>query len=559
MTEAVAQWRSLARSFNAGRGSPAELIAAIAVFLVFAALSLVNRDVSILLCAVYAAALALTCPRLGWGLLLFIVPFQYLFHLEHRHFAIFIALAMLVLALRPALEMTRTRRIATGPYGVILLAFIALVAAHLDFHEITRDAKALAFLITLFFVYTIARECGRDPDGRRLAQLSIFLGAAVMGVTSMLAMYVPLPELIGATEQISSLRLHGVQVNPNSFALFLMPALLLMASSLLMQSGPARNRWKFVVLLLGIAMLAATGSKAVSLASIGALFLISLLLYRTVLVVPRFWIGLGAACLVAALWIAWVAPVVQHQAARKWLAISHGERMDRELKVFLADGRPTLGFPDRLTRWFRIGASTEMKEVKEDATGSASPPTSTSAPAPAAGRRTAPVHTEDGKLVVGTDRGLDLLQTGQRDRTWQAGLAVLRDHWLWGIGYGNWETALDARLQYPFRSPHNGFLEIAGAYGVLGGVLYLAVIGIFARNAWRLLARARDPETRAFACWIAMFGGAVFLIELVEVALTLAVTLFMVWFWSLMGLQEALLDEHPEPGVVARNAARPPS
>ena len=557
MTEAVVQWRSLARSFNAGRGGPAELIAAIAVFLVFAALSLVNRDVSILLCAVYATALALTRPRLGWGLLLFIVPFQYLFHLEVGHFALFIAFSMLALALRPALEMTRNRRIATGPYGVILLAFIALVAAHLDFREVTRDAKALAFLITLFFVYTIARECGRDPEGRRLAQLSIFLSAAAMGVTSMLAMYVPLPELIGATEQISSLRLHGVQANPNSFALFLMPALLLMASSLLMQSRPARHRRTFVALLMGIAMLAATGSKAVPLASIGALFLISLLLYRTVFAAPRFWIGLGTGCLVAALWIVWVAPVVQHQAARKWLAISHGERMDRELKVFLAHGRPTLGFPDRLRIWFRVGASTEMKEVKEDPAGSASPPPAVETQM-RPGSRMAPMHTEDGKLVVGTDRGLDLLQTGQRDRTWQAGLAVLQDHWLWGIGYGNWETALDARLQYPFRSPHNGFLEIAGGYGVLGGVLYLALIGMFARNAWRLLTRAPDPETRAFACWIAMFGGAVFLMELVEVALTLAVTLFMIWFWSLMGLQEALLEQ-PEPGVVARNVARPPS
>src|SRR5262245_8162893 len=227
---AVAQLRNTFWSLDAQRGNPEELAVVIGLFLVLAAFSLIDPRVSIFLCALYAGALALTAPRLGWGLLLFIVPLQYLFHLEEEHFAIFIGAAMLVLAIRTCFEMARAGRPAIDGYGVVLLAFIALVAAHLNFHEAERDAKALVFLITLFFVYTIARECGCDPAGRRLARTAIFLSGATFGVASLLAMYVPIPGLIGATEQISSLRLHGVQANPNSFALFLMPAVLLVTS-----------------------------------------------------------------------------------------------------------------------------------------------------------------------------------------------------------------------------------------------------------------------------------------------------------------------------------------
>src|SRR5262249_17523030 len=140
MRSTSAPWRRMLRNIQDRRGDPAELAVVIVVFVVLAALSLVNRNASVLLCTGYAVVLALTAPRLGWCLLLFVVPFQYFFHLEIDDFGRCIAVIMLALSLRTAFGMAMTRRVTMGNYGLILLAYIALVAAHLDFRDIDHDA-----------------------------------------------------------------------------------------------------------------------------------------------------------------------------------------------------------------------------------------------------------------------------------------------------------------------------------------------------------------------------------------------------------------------------------
>ncbi|MEO8441595.1 MAG: hypothetical protein ABI547_03860, partial [Betaproteobacteria bacterium] len=328
MIATITQWRaSCFDRFDERDRDCARLILAIAVFLVLAALSLVNRGASVILCTAYAAAMPVIAPRIGWGLLLFIVPFQYFLHLENEHFATFIAVSMLSLSMRSAYMMFKTGKPPAGGFGVILLLFIVLVAAHLSFVEFMHDAKALVFLITLFFVYTTARECGSDTAGRRLAQMAMVMSAGTMAVASFLALYVPIPELIGATDEVSSLRLQGVQSNPNSFALFLMPAVLLMVSSLLTRTS-ARQSWRtLAALMVALMMLAATGTKSVSLGTVGAIFIVTFFTDRATFAAPRFWGGLAAGGFVVALWILWIGPVVQYEAAQEWRSVPHSELM----------------------------------------------------------------------------------------------------------------------------------------------------------------------------------------------------------------------------------------
>src|SRR5262249_36246302 len=125
---------------------------------------------------------------------------------------------------------------------------------------------------------------------------------------------------------------------------------------------------------------------------------------------------------------------------------------------------------------------------------------------------------------------------GQRDLTWNGGSQIVKDHFLWGIGPLNWAEEMERKVHFPFDSPHNAALEYVGAYGLPGALLYGALLVVFLRNAQKLRRLgARGPVAQVDA-WL--FGAILsfLLVELVDVGISLAITLHTIWFWVLMAL-----------------------
>ncbi len=102
---------------------------------------------------------------------------------------------------------------------------------------------------------------------------------------------------------------------------------------------------------------------------------------------------------------------------------------------------------------------------------------------------------------------------------WQATVAMIRDHLIWGVGPGNFQNAY-IRYKLPISSeevldPHNFLLELAANAGVPAAIAFVALIGGFARRIWRFGgAESASPDVSDNAAtkpntvgWIC--GGAV--------------------------------------------------
>jgi hypothetical protein len=146
-------------------------------------------------------------------------------------------------------------------------------------------------------------------------------------------------------------------------------------------------------------------------------------------------------------------------------------------------------------------------------------------------------------------RPFSISKIGQRDITWRGGLNVVIAHWAWGIGGpGEWQKHMQKLTGYPFDSPHNSVLEVIGGYGILGGVLYFIVIGVFIRN-YLLLKNLVTEQWQILANeWVFLCAAAVFVIEMVDVLTVFGMTIHAIWLWVIVGLQTGLVNS-------CRNAA----
>jgi O-antigen ligase len=198
-----------------------------------------------------------------------------------------------------------------------------------------------------------------------------------------------------------------------------------------------------------------------------------------------------------------VRPRVEHWAAEAWQSAGN-----ENMHSYLVPSKE-LALSDILERGFRVGESSRMTELP------------------------------NGEIRY-QKRSFDIWHTGQRDLLWEAGVSVIRDHPWWGIGYKNWQEELDRRLGYPFRSPHNAFLEIVGGYGVLGGVLYILLILVFLRNLLLIRRRFASGMINATILWGGLSGASWLAMELPDVSTSLAITLVTVWFWIFLGLHESM-------------------
>jgi O-antigen ligase/polysaccharide polymerase Wzy-like membrane protein len=221
-----------------------------------------------------------------------------------------------------------------------------------------------------------------------------------------------------------------------------------------------------------------------------------------------------------ATWLVGVAPWAERHAARGWLAyhdrypcFSLETRPDQHsCEQLLASGRemPSLDhIKNEVVRGLRLQASYAM--------------------------------TKHDDRILYARRDFKLDQMGQRDRTWSAGVRIVAQHWAWGIGGSRqWAQYMQRLLGFPFTSPHNGVLEVAGGYGVLGLILYLSIIGMFVRNYWTLRKLVRKPWQRLVNESTFLCGVAVFLFETTDVLTVLAFSIHGIWFWAIAGVQAGL-------------------
>jgi O-antigen ligase len=101
--------------------------------------------------------------------------------------------------------------------------------------------------------------------------------------------------------------------------------------------------------------------------------------------------------------------------------------------------------------------------------------------------------------------GITADQTSGRSHIWKAATAVIKDHPITGVGYGNWKIASIPYEQNDYSDftislhAHNDLLETTGELGIFGGLAYLL---IFVFAAWyslkNLLSKKIASEKKLF-------------------------------------------------------------
>ncbi|HEU5018863.1 MAG TPA: O-antigen ligase family protein [Pseudolabrys sp.] len=422
---------------------------------------------------------------LPWIVAVATLPYTYFLTLSPSNTAMITGAALAVAALCMGWQSFRSwKQIPQSGYGVILAAFIALVVAHFTAatHLILEGA---AFLACLFVIFLAIRfRFAHDAGWLRIMGITIVASVLAGALISAVFVYIPAPWLAIHHAPTDNLRLAGIFDEANAAGRYLMLAFFFFLI----------KAWIWPLALTAI-LLAATGSKGALVATFAA-SIICLIIDRTNM---RRSIVLAACSFVLmGAWLSIVQPRLEQRAAAIWSAN----------KLIGPVEKPVGNTPEQLlTHELRIGTSSRMTK-------------------------------EDG-VIRYHERPYSIWHTGQRDLLWSAGFATIVEHPLWGIGYKRWRDELSKRLDYPFTSPHNGLLEVTGAYGVIGGILYLALIVLFVRNVMRVRREKRADFTLLWAT-VSVAGMLVF--ELVDVSTSLAATLPAVLFWAFLAVQEGILS-----------------
>jgi len=442
-------------------------------------------DVVALIAAMLSFVLFFSGDSRPWFFTAAAVPYSYLFTLPPTSTSLIVGLGLLGTALCAAPQiLTSIRILRVSSYGVILLAFAVLVFLHLTppWLLAIQGAGFLGCLVALFVA--VRSRFALNEQWLQRTAWSITVGIAVAAILSAIFAYVPLPVLAMQHPPTDNLRLSGIFDEANAGGRYLMIAFLFFFL----------KTWFWPLLVISAA-LAATGSKG---ALIATFCMAAFVIVAEGTVRWRRLTHLLGSIVVIGGWLLFVQPPLEQHAEAAWMRIA----TDQGATETSPRASQANGFADEL----RIGTSSRM--------------------------------VEQGGVVVYQQRPYSLWHTGQRDLLWSAGIATIKDHPLWGIGYKKWKAELKRRLDYPFSSPHNGALEITGAYGLIGALLYVALVALFLRNTVRVL---RHSEPDFGLLWATAAAGGMLLFELVDVSTSLAVTLPAVLFWAFLAIQEARL------------------
>ena len=98
----------------------------------------------------------------------------------------------------------------------------------------------------------------------------------------------------------------------------------------------------------------------------------------------------------------------------------------------------------------------------------------------------------------------------ERTEIYRQGWALFSDHWLLGVGPGNFARATGFISESGrYRPAHNTYLEIAAEQGMVGLSVALVFVGLVVWGLWRAFRITQDPEQRARISGLALGLAAV--------------------------------------------------
>jgi len=86
-----------------------------------------------------------------------------------------------------------------------------------------------------------------------------------------------------------------------------------------------------------------------------------------------------------------------------------------------------------------------------------------------------------------------------RLRIWQGAIAMIKDHALWGVGYGAFPYFLPRYSNAGHMDAHNSYLLIAAEMGLPTLLVFLLVLGMLTHYGHWLYRHAQDPSLKAIA------------------------------------------------------------
>ena len=477
-------------------------------FLGCAAVSFLHVKTALALCALCALVLVLYSRPIALAVGLGFLPFGYLFGLTATmlYQLCGLLLGLSVIGYRRYLwqhwkQADLKQLIVPLLYG----AYIVLMVAHFEGlarHELT----GLGAMFILLCVTLIARFAAQDaPQTSGLLLRAIVFGILAAAFLSALYTFVPLHWLAAAADTPDDLRLLGVLTGTNEGARFL---LVPFCGALLQAATTAHRRGAWVgALALTAALIAFTGTKAALAASLGAGLLACILLTRAARLR-----ALALTVMVAGIFLLWfggLSQTIDRGAAERW------QKINPDKLRYLTPPPPKEppqeeGYSNKVMDKLRVGKAMYM------------------------------TVEPDGKTQYHAQPD-NVWDTGQRLRIWKAAWTAFCEHPLWGIGYRKWSQELMERISFPFVSPHNGFLEVAGAMGILGATLYLGLAGLLVQRFFRVRRLHLGGEAPAALLWVTLASAAMLAIELVDTSNSFTLSLNATWFWLLIATQEGLL------------------
>lgn len=515
--------------------SPAERAAALlgccALFLVLAWSSQFGIRMATAVCAALLVLVALLLPRLGILLVVFCTPIRSIFDLPQESMQIVLGSGMAAVTLRHLPLLPRFIRERRPTLLLVLAAFIVLFAARTALEllqypagNLAAIAREAAFYVAVLGValaaYSHAAERG---FAAALLTAAGFVLVLTMAVDTINTYFPVIGNATGLLTGAPSIRFAGLHVNPNATGKYLLFGTLISTAVLL----AARSRLAMVLAVVGIVATAicfsATSSKNALLAVTGAL-----LAYLVVTAWRRQWRRAAEMLAVTALvfatigtWYVVLAPYAERLALRNVLEARKLPKGALERPI------PQMPVMRQIEEELRIGRSYSMTVEKPSETQ----------PANSEMYRNIP-----GKITY-TARDCGWRCTGQRDLLWGSALAIIADHWLIGIGPHRWLPEYQARLGFPFDTPHEVWLELWGGYGLAGLALQGVLVFLLAQQVLRCLRVSSDAAGFIFLQSTALYMVAMLLAELVDPAQFLAMNPHAIWLWTFGAVQARVLSD----------------
>lgn len=436
-------------------------------------------------------------PLAAFSLLLFFCNFQYLLGLEPGVLFYGAAGLAAVIAVRLRKEIVAQLRDCQATP----LLFVAVSFAILNLsHPISSDWKEQVANAVYALMVPAVLLIGRDLAQREridLLVVPIVAGAMFAGIVSALFLYGPV-RFLSLTRSFDYMRLTGLLEGPNALARLMAPALLI---TLLLAARRHRILW-----LSCFAVLAVLQVSTLSKATIGAT-VVALACGTIIKDVRRVFASAAVALFALALvWPASVGPILQTYAGKRW-----------HVDPVVTNWQKTVDVSDpveRTIRSYRLGYSV-----------------------PTAGKN--PYKLTDNNI----------LHTGRRYATWKGGIDIFLEHPLWGVGPDGWAVNMKEDVGTGFSSPHNGFLEALGSYGILGGVLYLALLGAVIISLRRA---SRESGDRLVVVGVTLFAVMLFLRELAEPQAMLVTYPYLFWVWTAFGFIDLPAKKLPRLDALAQ-------